>query len=120
MASLGGAEASAEHRLEIMQAGYHDIGVRLCFPYWDKNAIAVSLDSNAKTFSENRLWWPYWRRLCWLTFEKGVFLAAGAYAVSISGIVCQEFSFTDFRYAASLQSTLLPARRHICCRRVAV
>jgi hypothetical protein len=85
MASLGDAEASAEYRFEIPEAGYYDIAVRLCFPYWDKNAIVVSLDGNAKTFSESRLWWPYWRRLCWLILAKGVFLAQGMHAVSISG-----------------------------------
>jgi hypothetical protein len=85
MASLGDAEASAEYRFEIAEAGYYDIAVRLCFPYWDKNAIAVSLDGNGKTFSESRLWWPYWRRLCWLTLEKGVFLSAGTHTITISG-----------------------------------
>jgi hypothetical protein len=85
MASLGDAEASAEYRFEIPEAGYYDIAVRLCFPYWDKNAIVVSLDGNAKTFSESRLWWPYWRKLCWLPLAKGVFLSTGAHAVSISG-----------------------------------
>jgi len=118
MASLGDAEASAEYRFEIAEAGYYDIAVRLCFPFWDKNAIVVSLDGNAKTFSESRLWWPYWRRLCWLALAKGVFLQEGTHAISISGgvpgvqfygfRVCSGFS--EHPYAGEASFMLSPRR----------
>ena len=95
MASLGDDQASAEYQFEITEAGYYDIVVRLCFPYWDKNAIVISLDGDSKTFSENRLWWPYWRRICWLTLAKGVFLQDGTHAVSISGGVPVSYTHLD-------------------------
>jgi hypothetical protein len=111
MASLGDDQASADYLFEITEAGYYDIAVQLCFPYWDKNVIVISLDSDAKTFSENRLWWPYWRRICWLTLAKGVFLQKGMHAVSISGgvpgvqfygfRVCSGFSEHPFAGEAS-------------------
>jgi len=84
MASLG-EDGEAEYRFQIAQPGVYDVAVRICYPFWDKNAIVVSLDGTPKTFSENRLWWPYWRRLCWLALAKGVFLAAGAHTLRISG-----------------------------------
>jgi len=118
MASLGDDQASAEYRFEIREAGYYDIAVQLCFPYWDKNAIIVSLDGESKTFSENRLWWPYWRRVCWLTLAKGVFLQEGTHAVSISGgvpgvqfygfRVCSGFS--EYPFAGEANFMLSPRR----------
>jgi len=118
MASLGDDQASAEYRFEIREAGYYDIAVQLCFPYWDKNAIIVSLDGDSKTFSENRLWWPYWRRVCWLTLAKGVFLQEGTHAVSISGgvpgvqfygfRVCSGFS--EYPFAGEASFMLSPRR----------
>jgi hypothetical protein len=118
MASLGDDQASAEYRFEIREAGYYDIAVQLCFPYWDKNAIIVSLDGISKTFSENRLWWPYWRRVCWLTLAKGVFLQEGTHAVSISGgvpgvqfygfRVCSGFS--EYPFAGEASFMLSPRR----------
>jgi len=118
MASLGDDQASAEYRFEIREAGYYDIAVQLCFPYWDKNAIIVSLDGESKTFSENRLWWPYWRRVCWLTLAKGVFLQEGTHAVSISGgvpgvqfygfRVCSGFS--EYPFAGEASFVLSPRR----------
>jgi len=118
MASLGDDQASAEYRFEIREAGYYDIAVQLCFPYWDKNAIIVSLDGISKTFSENRLWWPYWRRVCWLTLAKGVFLQEGRHAVSISGgvpgvqfygfRVCSGFS--EYPFAGEASFMLSPRR----------
>jgi hypothetical protein len=84
MAALGeGGEA--EYHFQIEQPGVYDVAVRLCYPFWDKNAIVVTLDETTKTFAENRLWWPYWRRICWLTHSKGVFLSAGTHTLSISG-----------------------------------
>jgi hypothetical protein len=118
MASLGDDQASAEYRFEITKAAYYDVAVRLCFPYWDKNAIVITLDGDSKTFSENRLWWPYWRRICWLTLAKGVFLQEGTHAVSISGgvpgvqfygfRVCSGFS--EYPFAGEASFILSPRR----------
>lgn len=84
MASLG-EDGEAEYQFQIEQAGVYDVAVRLCYPFWDKNAIDVSLDGTPKSFSEDRLWWPYWRRICWFTLAKGVFLTAGMHTIGISG-----------------------------------
>lgn len=84
MASLG-EDGEAEYQFQIEQAGVYDVAVRLCYPFWDKNAIDVSLDGTPKSFSENRLWWPYWRRICWFTLAKSVFLSAGTHTIGISG-----------------------------------
>lgn len=84
MASLG-EDGEAEYQFQIEQPGVYDVAVRLCYPFWDKNAIDVSLDGTPKSFSENRLWWPYWRRICWFTLAKGVFLSAGTHTIGISG-----------------------------------
>ena len=84
MASLG-EDGEAEYQFQIEQAGVYDVAVRLCYPFWDKNALDVSLDGTPKLFSENRLWWPYWRRICWFTLAKGVFLSACTHTIGISG-----------------------------------
>ncbi|MDD3538006.1 MAG: glycosyl hydrolase family 18 protein, partial [Eubacteriales bacterium] len=98
--ALLGEGGTATYHFQITQAGTYDVAVRLCYPFWDKNAIVVSLDATPKTFSENRLWWPYWRRLCWHTLVKGVFLSAGAHTVSISGGV-PGTQFYGFRVCSS-------------------
>jgi len=98
--ALLGEGGTATYHFQITQAGTYDVAVRLCYPFWDKNAIVASLDATPKTFSENRLWWPYWRRLCWHTLVKGVFLSAGAHTVSISGGV-PGTQFYGFRVCSS-------------------
>lgn len=80
-----GEGGTATYRFTITQAGTYDIAVRLCFPFWDKNALQVTVDGTAKTLSENRLWWPYWRRTCWLAFATGMNLSAGSHTLTISG-----------------------------------
>ncbi|MFR2737465.1 MAG: glycosyl hydrolase family 18 protein [[Clostridium] innocuum] len=79
-----GEDSSAVFRFSIASAGTYDIAVRLCFPFWDKNALRVTVDGSAKTFSENRLWWPYWRRTCWLSFGR-MSLSAGTHTLTIDG-----------------------------------
>lgn len=90
----------------IAQSGTYDLAVRLCFPFWDKNALRVTVDGQAKTFSESRLWWPYWRRTCWLSFAGGMSLSAGAHTLTIDGGVpgVQFYGFrvcSDFSESAS-------------------
>ena len=80
-----GEGATATFNFTIEQAGTYDIAVRLAFPFWDKNALNVSVDGSSKTFSESRLWWPYWRRTCWLSFASGRSLSAGNHTLVISG-----------------------------------
>ena len=74
--------------------------MRLAFPFWDKNALNVSVNGSSKTFSESRLWWPYWRRTCWLSFASGRSLSAGNHTLVISGGV-PGVQFYGFRVCSS-------------------
>ena len=95
-----GEGATATFNFTIEQAGTYDIAVRLAFPFWDKNALNVSVDGSSKTFSESRLWWPYWRRTCWLSFASGRSLSAGNHTLVISGGV-PGVQFYGFRVCSS-------------------
>lgn len=85
-----------------MRTGTYDVAIRLCYPFWDKNSIYASLDGITIHFSEDRLWWPYWRTTFWVTLAKGVSLSAGEHTLTISvgvnGVqfygfrVCTDFS----------------------------
>lgn len=94
-----GEGSSAVFRFSIASAGSYDIAVRLCFPFWDKNALRVTVDGIVKTFSESRLWWPYWRRTCWLSFGR-VNLSAGTHTLTIDGGV-PGVQFYGFRVCSS-------------------
>ncbi|KJZ94731.1 glycosyl hydrolase family 18 protein, partial [Clostridium sp. IBUN13A] len=95
-----GEEGEAEYEFEISSAGIYDVAIRISFPFWDKNSIHVSLDGTSKVFSENRLWWPYWRTTCWLSLVSGVFLSAGIHTVSVSSSV-PGVQFYGFRVCSS-------------------
>ena len=95
-----GEGATATFHFTIEQAGAYDIAVRLAFPFWDKNALNVAVDGSSKTFSESRLWWPYWRRTCWLSFASGRSLSAGSHTLTISGGV-PGVQFYGFRVCSS-------------------
>ncbi len=58
------------------------------------------MDGSSKTFSESRLWWPYWRRTCWLSFASGRNLSAGSHTLTISGGV-PGVQFYGFRVCSS-------------------
>ena len=94
-----GEGSSAVFRFSIASAGSYDIAVRLCFPFWDKNALRVTVDGLVKNFSESRLWWPYWRRTCWLSFGR-VNLSAGTHTLTIDGGV-PGVQFYGFRVCSS-------------------
>lgn len=97
-----GEGGAATFQFMVPAAGTYDIAVRLCYPFWDKNALRVTVDGNTKAFSESRLWWPYWRRTCWLSFASGMNLSAGSHTLTIDGgvpgvqfygfRVCSDFS----------------------------
>ena len=100
-----GEEGEAEYEFEIASAGIYDVAIRISFPFWDKNSIHVSLDGTSKVFSENRLWWPYWRTTCWLSLVSGVFLSAGTHTVSVSASV-PGVQFYGFRVCSSFSEEL--------------
>ena len=69
--TLSSNDGTAEYNFNIAQSGVYDIAVNICFLFWDKNNINISLDGNEKTFTEKCLWWAYWRKTCWLILAKG-------------------------------------------------
>lgn len=111
-----GDDGEAVYRFTISTAGTYDVAVRLCYPFWDKNGIYVSIDGNRTHFSESRLWWPYWRSTFWITLAKGVRLSAGTHTITVSvdvkGVqfygfrVCSDFR--EFPTAGEASFTLSP------------
>ncbi|GHV35071.1 hypothetical protein FACS18949_12310 [Clostridia bacterium] len=71
------------YKFNISQSGTYDIAVRICFPFWDKNTITITFDGMEIVLSETRLWWPYWRKSCWLTLAKGALLSAGKHTITV-------------------------------------
>lgn len=100
MAYLAEETATASYEFEVSQAGYYDVAVRISFPFWDKNSINISLDEQAFNINENRLWWPYWRKIYWRILSKNVFLSAGQHTITISGGV-PGVQFYGFRVCSS-------------------
>ena len=97
-----GEGGSATYKFTIEEDGVYDVAIRLCYPFWDKNGIYASLDGSTVHFSEDRLWWPYWRTTFWATLAKGANLTAGEHtlkvSVDVNGVqfygfrVCTDFS----------------------------
>src|SRR5699024_12726350 len=85
----------------------------------DALPIYASLDGSTVHFSENRLWWPYWRTTFWATLAKGVRLSAGEHTLTISVGVngVQFYGFrvcTDFR--SEEHTSELQSRFDLVCR----
>ncbi len=95
-----GDEGAATYHFTLAQAGTYDVAVKLGFPFWDKNNILISLDGNEVDFSENRLWWPYWRTTFWAVLKKGVSLSAGTHTITIS-LGAKGVQFYGFRVCSS-------------------
>ena len=83
--TLSSVDGQATYHFTIAQPGVYDVAVSLCYPFWDKNAINVSLDGSGQTFTENRLWWPYWRKTFWAVLASKVSLSAGTHTITING-----------------------------------
>lgn len=111
-----GDEGSASYKFTIEEAGTYDVAVRVCFPFWDKNRISVSVDGVSKTFSEDRLWWPYWRTTCWFPLVTGHSFSAGTHTltvnVGVNGVQFYGFrvctAFSEEPTAGVAQFTLSP------------
>lgn len=113
-----GDNGSAIYRFSVSLAGTYDVAVRLCFPFWDKNGIYISIDGGRKHFTESRLWWPYWRTTFWSALAKGISLSAGTHTITVSvdvkGVqfygfrVCSAFS--EEPSAGSATYTLAPRK----------
>jgi spore germination protein YaaH len=54
--TLSAGDGVAEYRFTVSQSGVYDVVVQICFPFWDKNRINISLDGSTVSCSENRLW----------------------------------------------------------------
>jgi spore germination protein YaaH len=79
-----GDEGTASYTFSVSSAENYDIAVKLCYPFWDKNGIYISIDGNRKHFSENRLWWPYWRSTFWTVLASGINLLPGTHTIKVS------------------------------------
>ena len=95
-----GDEGAATYHFTLAQAGTYDVAVKLGFPFWDKNSIHISLDGIEVDFSENRLWWPYWRTTFWTVLKKGVSLSQGTHTITIS-LGAKGVQFYGFRVCSS-------------------
>lgn len=99
MVSLGD-EGTATYNFTVASAGTYDIAVRLCYPFWDKNGVYISIDGAEVHFYESRLWWPYWRTTFWKTLAKGVALSAGTHTIKVS-VDVKGVQFYGFRVCSA-------------------
>lgn len=99
VATLGDA-GSVTYSFTVGTAGTYDVAVRICYPFWDKNGIYISLDGTQKHFTESRLWWPYWRSTFWTSLASGVSLSAGTHTVTIS-VDVKGVQFYGFRVCSA-------------------
>ena len=95
-----GDEGSVTYNFTVSTAGTYDVAVRLCYPFWDKNGIYLSLDGSTRHFTESRLWWPYWRTTFWTTLASGVSLSAGTHTIKIF-VDVKGVQFYGFRVCSS-------------------
>lgn len=95
-----GDEGAVTYQFTVSTAGTYDVAVRLCYPFWDKNGIYVSLDGTTTHFTESRLWWPYWRTTFWTALASGVSLSAGTHTIKIS-VDVKGVQFYGFRVCSS-------------------
>lgn len=97
-----GDEGEAVYRFQIGTAGIYDVAVRICYPFWDKNGIYISIDGDRKHFTESRLWWPYWRSTFWTELAGGVPLSAGTHTVTVS-VDVKGVQFYGFRVCSAFR-----------------
>lgn len=95
-----GDEGEASFNFTIGSAGTYDIAVLLCYPFWDKNGIYISIDGNKKHFHESRLWWPYWRSTFWSSLSDNIYLSQGTHTITIS-VDVKGVQFFGFRVCSS-------------------
>lgn len=97
-----GDEGEAVYRFQIGTAGIYDVAVRICYPFWDKNGIYISIDGNRKHFTESRLWWPYWRSTFWTELAGGIPLSAGTHTITVS-VDVKGVQFYGFRVCSAFR-----------------
>lgn len=95
-----GRSGAITYSFTVDTSGTYDVAIRLCYPFWDKNGIYVSLDGTSTHYSENRLWWPYWRTSFWVSLASAVFLSSGEHTISVS-VDAPGVQFYGFRVCSS-------------------
>lgn len=95
-----GDNGAATYSFTVSAAGTYDIAVRICYPFWDKNGIYISIDGTSVHFTESRLWWPYWRSTFWTALASGISLSAGSHTITIS-VDVKGVQFYGFRVCDS-------------------
>ncbi len=111
-----GRSGVATFNFSINTEGAYCVAVCLCYPFWDQNSICVSVDGKECVISENRFWWPYWRKTFWKTAVENVHLSAGVHTLTIStttsGVQFYGFKvcggFSEKPFAGSAQFTISP------------
>ncbi len=91
-----GANGSVSYNFAVNPAGTYDIAVQLCFPFWDKNGVRISIDGNEKHITESRLWWPYWRKTFWTVLSEQIELSEGQHTIMVS-VDVEGVQFYGFR-----------------------
>lgn len=104
-----GDNGSVTYSFNVDTAGTYDVAVRLCYPFWDKNGIYVTLDGSTKHFTESRLWWPYWRSTFWTSLASSVSLSAGTHTITIS-VDVKGVQFYGFRVCSNFLRSPLPEK----------
>lgn len=94
-----GTEGETTYRFSVQTAGTYDIAVQLCYPFWDKNGIYISIDGSTTHFTESRLWWPYWRTTFWKRLCRS-YLSAGTHTITVS-VDVENVMFYGFRVCNS-------------------
>lgn len=95
-----GDNGSVTYEFTVDTAGTYDVAVRICYPFWDKNGIYISLDGISKHFTESRMWWPYWRSTFWASLASGVPLSVGTHTIRIS-VDVKGVQFYGFRLCSA-------------------
>lgn len=94
-----GTEGEATYHFSVQTAGTYDVAVQLCYPFWDKNGIYISIDGSTTHFTESRLWWPYWRATFWKHLCRS-YLSAGTHTITVS-VDVENVMFYGFRVCSS-------------------
>ena len=102
--AIMGDKGKATYNFKINTTGTYDIAVRLCYPFWDKNGIYISIDGTQKHFKESRLWWPYWRDTFWTSLAKDISLSAGIHTITVS-VDVKGVQFYGFRVCSNFSES---------------
>jgi spore germination protein YaaH len=104
--------ANTGDAMQFYFSGAGDVALQFVFPYFNANEIRVTVDGAAWSYSESRLWWPYWRKSVWM---KAATVGAGSHTIEVKGSPQVQFfgyrvcsSFSESPWAGQAEYTLSP------------